>query len=215
MTFWGIIMRIGEIIETETTGFVAESLELNQPPALGSLVKVEVGEGGCVYGVVSHGTTTGLDPGRRAVRRSTAEVYDEAIYDEHPELRHTLRTEFSVLLVGCVEDGAIRQHLPAQPPPLHYSVHQCTEDEVRAFSEWLYYLRLLLSALPPSTGGVGGGLSEQLLAAHVRQAYRQRGEDREWLERAAREIAALLKHDYERLMTVLYAIEPEQRMDSG
>lgn len=47
------------------------------------------------------------------------EVYHEAIYDEHPELRHTLRTEFSVLLVGCVEGGAIRQHLPAQPPPLH------------------------------------------------------------------------------------------------
>lgn len=194
-------MRIGEIVETGTTGFVAESLELNQPPALGSLVKVEVGEGGCVYGVVSHGTTAGLDPGRRAVRRSTAEVYDGAIYDEHPELRHTLRTEFSVLLVGCVENGAIRQHLPAQPPPLHYSVHQCTEEEVRAFSEGLYYLRLLLAA----SGEVP---SEQLLAAHVRQAYRQRGQDREWLERAAREIAALLKHDYERLMTVLYAIEP-------
>jgi len=208
-------MRIGEIIETGTTGFVAESLDpkLNRPPALGSLVKVEVGEGGCVYGVVSHGTTAGLDPGRRAVRRSTEQVYDQAIYDEHPELRHTLRTEFSVLLVGCVEDGLppappilggtgdIRQHLPAQPPPLHYSVHQCTEDEVRAFSERLYYLRLLLSA-------VGEVPSEQLLAAHVRQAHRQRGEDREWLERAAREIAALLKHDYERLMTVLYAIEP-------
>jgi hypothetical protein len=189
-------MRIGEIIETGTTGFVAESLELNQPPALGNLVKVEVGEGTCVYGVVSHGTTAGLDPGRRAVRRSTEEVYDE-----HPELKHTLRTEFSVLLVGCVEDGAIRQHLPAQPPPLHYSVQQCTEKEVRAFSEGLYYLRLLLSA----SGEVP---SEQLLAAHVRQAYRQRGQDREWLERAAREIAALLKHDYERLMTVLYAIEP-------
>ena len=193
-------MRIGEIIETGTTGFVAESLELNRPPALGSLVKVEVGEGACVYGVVSHGTTAGLDPGRRAVRRSTAEVYDEAIYAEHPELTRTLRTEFSVLLVGCVEDGAIRQHLPAQPPPLHYSVHQCTEEEVRAFSERLYYLRLLLAA----TGEVP---SEQLLAAHVRQAYRQRGQDREWLERAAREIAALLKHDYERLMTVLYGIE--------
>jgi len=206
-------MRIGEIIETGTTGFVAESLELNRPPALGSLVKVEVGEGGCVYGVVSHGTTAGLDPGRRAVRRSTEAVYDQAIYDEHPELRHTLRTEFSVLLVGCVEDGlppgpptlggtgGIRQHLPAQPPPLHYSVHQCTEEEVRAFTEGLYYLRLLLAA-------AGEVPSEQLLAAHVRQAYRQRGQDREWLERAARGIAALLKHDYERLMTVLYAIEP-------
>ncbi len=193
-------MRIGEIIETGTTGFVAESLKLNRPPALGSLVKVEVGDGSCVYGVVSHGTTAGLDPGRRAVRRSTEQVYDEAIYDEHPELRHTLRTEFSVLLVGCVEDGAIRQHLPAQPPPLHYSVHECTEEEVRTFSERLYYLRLLLSA-------AGEVPSEQFLAAHVRQAYRQRGEDREWLERAAREIAALLKYDYERLMTVLYAIE--------
>ncbi len=195
-------MRIGEIIETGTTGFVAESLELNRPPALGSLVKVEVGEGVCVYGVVSHGATAGLDPGRRAVRRSSEQVYDEAIYDEHPELRHTLRTEFSVLLVGCVEDGVIRQHLPAQPPPLHYSVHQCDEEEVRAFSERLYYLRLLLSA-------PGEVPSEQFLAAHVRQAYRQRGQDREWLERAAREIAALLKHDYERLMTVLYAIEAE------
>jgi hypothetical protein len=194
-------MRIGEIIETGTTGFVAESLELNRPPALGSLVKVEVGDGARVYGVVSHGTTAGLDPGRRAVRRSTAEVYDGAIYDEHPELRHTLRTEFSVLLVGCVEDGAIRQHLPAQPPPLHYSVHQCTGEEVRAFSERLYYLRLLLAA-------PGEVPSEQLLAAHVRQAYRQRGQDREWLERAARAIAALLKHDYEQLMTVLYGIEP-------
>lgn len=200
MAFGGVMMRIGEIVETGTTGFVAESLELNRPPALGSLVKVEVGDGSCVYGVVSHGTTAGLDPGRRAVRRSTEKVYDEAIYDEHPELRHTLRTEFSVLLVGCVENGAIRQHLPAQPPPLHYSVHQCMEEEVRAFSERLYYLRLLLAA----TGEVP---SEQFLAAHVRQAYRQRGQDREWLERAAREIAALLKYDYERLMTVLYAIE--------
>jgi hypothetical protein len=164
------------------------------------LVKVEVGDGACVYGVVSHGTTAGLDPGRRAVRRSTEEIHDEAIYDEHPELRHTLRTEFSVLLVGCLEDGATRQHLPAQPPPLHYTVHHCTEDEVRAFSQRLYYLRLLLAA-------AGEVPSEQLLAAHVRQAYRQRGQDSEWLARAAREIAALLKQDYERLMTVLYGIE--------
>ena len=201
-------MRIGEIIETGTTGFVAESLELNRPPALGSLVKVEVGDGDCVYGVVNQGTTAGLDPGRRAVRRSSEEVYDEAIYDEHPELRHILRTEFGVLLVGCVEDGIIHQHLPAKPPPLHFSVHQCKEEEVRAFSEGLYYLRLLLAA-------PGEVPSEQLLAAHVRQAYRQRGQDREWLERAAREIATLLKHEYERLMTVLYAIEPEWSRSNG
>jgi len=31
----------------------------------------------------------------------------------------------------------------------------------------------------------------------------------------AREIAALLKHDYERLMTVLYAIEPGREDNDG
>jgi len=50
--------------------------------------------------------------------------------------------------------------------------------------------------------------TEQLVAAHVRETYRQRGGDAEWLERTARELASLLKHDYERLMTILYAIEP-------
>jgi hypothetical protein len=196
-------MRIGEIIETTTIGFVAESEELNRPPALGSLVKVQVGGADYAYGVVSYGTTTSPEPGRRVVRRSTGEVFDEAIYNEHPQLRRILHTEFNVILVGWVEDGVIYQHLPPQPPPLHHSVYQCAPDEVKAFSQWLYYLRLLLSA-------PGEVPAEQLVAAHVRETYRQRGGDAEWLERTARELASLLKHDYERLMTILYAIEPAQ-----
>jgi len=70
------------------------------------------------------------------------------------------------------------------------------------------FQRAALLPAPAPFGSCGEVPSEQLLAAHVREAHRQRGEDREWLERAAREIAALLKHDYERLMTVLCAIEP-------
>lgn len=194
-------MRIGEIIETGTTGFVAESFTLHRPPPLGSLVKVEVASQPRIYGVVSHGTTTSPEPGRRAVRRSNEEVYDEAIYEAHPQLKRVLRTEFTVLLVGCVENGQIRHHLPPQPPPLHHSVHQCTADELRAFTEQRYYLRLLLSADSPVP-------IEQLIAAHVREAYRQRGNDAQWLEATARELASLLKNDYERLMTLLYAVEP-------
>jgi hypothetical protein len=196
-------MKIGEIIETATTGFVAESEELNRPPALGSLVKVQVGGADYAYGVVSYGTTTSPEPGRRAVRRSTEEVFDEAIYDEHPQLRRILHTEFNAILVGWVQGGIIHQHLPPHPPPLHHSVYQCAPEEVKAFSQWLYYLRLLLS----SRAGVS---AEQLVAAHVRETYRQRGGDAEWLERTARELASLLKHDYERLMTILYAIEPDR-----
>jgi hypothetical protein len=191
--------RIGEIVETETAFFVAESFTLHRPPALGQLVYVDTDTVERAYGVVCYGTTASPDPGRRAIRRSTGEVYDEAVYREHPQLQHTLRTEFTARLVGCVEENQVRHYLPRRPPPLHYSVHQCAPQEVKDFTEQLVYFRLLLAAteIPP----------EHLLAAHIRQVHDQRGRDREWLARAARAVAGLLKSDYERLMTVLYGID--------
>ena len=193
--------RIGEIVETSTTGFVAVSKTLHQPPALGSLVKVQLGGEDYAYGVVAFGTTVSPDPGRRAVPRASDEVYDEAVYARQPQLTRVLHTEFSVVLVGCFEDGSIRQHLPPQPPRLHYDVHECTPDEVRRFSERQVYFRLLLDAQVQVP-------AEQLLAAHIRQVYRARGRDAAWLERAARQVTSLLRDDYDRMMTVLYGIEP-------
>jgi hypothetical protein len=199
--------RIGEVIETTSTGFAAESFELNRPPALGSLVVVDVTEetgasqGTQLYAVVTYGQTAGLDPSRRAVRRSTDTVVDSAVYREHPELEHILRTEFGATLVGFVADGVVRQHLPSQPPPLHYSVHRASSEQVRRFTGKLHYLRLLVAA--------GGQVpAPQILAASVREAYQQRGGDRAWLASAAREVATLLKDDHQALLTALYAIDP-------
>jgi hypothetical protein len=194
-------MRIGEIVETNSMGFVAESLELHRPPALGSLVKVEQEHGRRIYAVVSYGQTTGLEPGRRALRRSTEEVHDAAIYDEHPELRRTLRTVFDAIYVGWEDGDRLRQHLPPHPPPLHFSVHGCEAAEVERFSTGLYYLRLLLAAtieLPVA----------HLVIAHVNETYRVRGLDSAWVSAAARELAALLKNDNPTLMSILYAIDP-------
>ncbi len=193
--------RIGEIIETGTTLFVAESFALNQPPPLGRLVYVQNGDIQ-IYGVVCFGTTTSPDPGRRAVRRSTVGVYDEAIYHEHPQLEHTLHTEFTVRLVGYSQNGIIYRYLPPTPPPLHFSVLDCHVNQVHVFTEQLTYLRLLLQAveIPP----------EQLIAAHIRQAYQARGHDDSWLTGAARLIAGLFKNDYDRLMTVLNGIVPQE-----
>lgn len=193
--------RIGEIIETGTMSFIAESFTLHRPPALGQLVYVETESVACIYGVVCYGTTASPDPGRRAVRRSTQDVYDEAIYREHPQLQRTLRTEFVARLVGCAEDGQTRHYLPPQPPPLHYSVHKCPPSRVSTFTEKLTYLRLLLDVTEIP--------AEQLLAAHIREVYRTRNRDHNWLSLAAREVAGLLKRDYERLMTVLYGIDPQ------
>jgi hypothetical protein len=180
---------------------MAESFALHRPPALGRLVCVETEPLPLIYGVVCHGTTASPDPGRRAVRRSTEDVYDGAIYREHPQLELTLRTEFTVRLVGYDDGQRVRHYLPPQPPPLHYSVHDCSTAQVKAFTDRLRYLNLLLAAteIPP----------EQLLAAHIRQVYGARSSDKVWLARVAREVSGLLKSDYERLMTVLYGIEPQ------
>ncbi len=110
-------MRIGEIIESASTRFVAESFELNQPPALGSLVKVQVGEERDLCGVVCHGETSSLDPGRRAVRRSTEDSFDDQIYRQSPQLEQVPRTEFTSLAVGVKEGRMVSQGLPSQPPP--------------------------------------------------------------------------------------------------
>ena len=201
-------MRIGEIVETTSTGFVAESLKLNSPPPLGSVVTVHVPAESAgkpaeaaIYAVVTYGQTAGLDPSRRAIRRSTEAVFDEAVYRDNPELGHVLRTEFGAALVGFLADGYVRQHLPSQPPPLHFSVQSVSQEDLRRFTDSFAYFRLLLTVAGPV-------LPAQVLAANVREVYRQRGQDRMWLDAAAREVATLLKDDHQALLTVLYAIDP-------
>lgn len=196
-------MRIGEIIHTTSTGFTAESFDLHTPPALGSLVKVRLDSAQELYAVVSFGETGSIEPGRRAVRWTQEGVFDEAIYREHPELTRTLRTVFEALSVGQVVGQDVVQGLPPHPPALHYSVHECSLEEVVRFTQDLFYLRVLVSA----QGRIPG---EHLLAAHLRRVYEERDEDFEWLPRAAREVASLMKHDYDRLMTVLLGIEPRR-----
>ena len=193
-------MRVGEIVKSTSTQFVSESFDMKRPPTLGSLVKVCLDENQDLYGVVCYGETGSIDSGRRAVRRSTEDVYDENIYRENPQLKHVLRTEFTSLSVGVMGGERVLQGVPSQPPPLHYSVHSCEPEETTRFTNELHYFRLLLdSSLPVA--------AEQVLASHVQEMYEQRESDEDWLRRAARETAHLLEQDYDRLIAVLYAIQ--------
>ncbi|MDQ7029766.1 MAG: hypothetical protein Q9O62_08320 [Ardenticatenia bacterium] len=193
---------IGEIVETTTLGFRAGSQELHRPPALGELVKVRHQGRDHWYAVVLY-STTGAEAGRHVVRRATPDVRDEAIYRENPQLQRLLHTLFEARLVGWREEDRLWQTVPPLPPPLHYSVYSCTAEEVADFSERLHYFRLLVDPPPPLP-------AEQVLAAHIRHVYVRRGYDDEWLTRAAREVASLLKEDHARLLSLLYAIDPER-----
>lgn len=201
--------RIGEVIESSTTGFTAGAYELLAAPPFGALIRAQSrSEGLSIYGLVYEIRTGSKEPGGRALVRGRTytgrELYDDEIYHEHPDLAEVLQTEFSAITVGFVEHNRIYQYLPPQPPPVHYSVYECTSDELVRFTERLDCFRSLLFAYQIP--------SDELLAALIRSAARARASTSEgehgFLVRAGREVASLLKDDYDRLTAILRRIRP-------
>jgi hypothetical protein len=195
----------GEVVETSLTTYMAQCFELDHPPPFGGLVRVCDREKRCwIYGAVYHIATGGLDPTRRASVRtpSTANATDEQVYDANPQLSRLLKTEFGVVVLGCRrispdgEIGRIQYIFPDYPPPLHFSVHLCDDEELIEFTEQPQYLRALLNAAQAPV--------EELTAALLRRGTEARnGDGREWLVDTGRALARLLKEDYERLRTIL------------
>ncbi|NJN19386.1 MAG: hypothetical protein HC822_25600 [Oscillochloris sp.] len=198
--------RIGEIIESSTTRFTAGAYELLQAPPFGSLVRAAtLDKELAVYGLVFEIRTGSKEPGGRAVVRGRTytgrEIYDGDIYFEHPDLAEVLQTEFSAITVGFRHNSQIFQYLPPQPPPVHYSVYPCDEQELVEFSASCDFFRGVLFA--------GNIPSDELLAAAIRSVARARPDQREFLVHAGRELAGLLKDDYDRLNALLRRIRPE------
>ncbi len=200
--------RIGEVIESTTTSFTAGAYELLAAPPFGALVRAQArSEGMAVFGLVYEIRTGSKEPGGRALVRgrtySGRELYDAEIYQEHPDLAEVLQTEFSAITVGFVEGGRTYQYLPPQPPPVHYSVYECDSAELAAFTETTDFFRTILFAYQIP--------SDELLSAVIRAAARARppGEaERAYLVYAGREVASLLKDDYDRLTAILRRIRP-------
>src|SRR5205809_3075888 len=163
--------RIGEVIESTTTGFTAGAYELLAAPPFGALVRAQTRvESMAIYGLVYDIRTGSKEPGGRALVRGRTyagrELYDAEIYHEHPDLAEVLQTEFSAITVGFGVDGHIHQYLPPQPPPVHYSVYECSGEELVRFSEATDFFRTLLFAYQIP--------SDELLAAVIRSAARAR-----------------------------------------
>ena len=204
--------HIAEVIETTTTEFLAQCLEpeeLDFPvmPPFGSWVKSEDEESGNqVFGIVTYVTTSPID----SVHRATALGLSLAdLREQQPQIFAMLKTEFRAAIVGFEsppvgvngsrhELGKIYQYLPPRPPQIHQAVYQCEPTEVMRFSEQLDFLRTLLEVKTVP--------SEALVGAAVREIYRLRHGDRNWLIQAGRTLNMLLKDDYDRLRHVLSQI---------
>lgn len=193
-------MRIGEIIESNTTRFVAGAYQLHQAPPFGALVRAEGRDGCAAFGLVYNIETTSREMGGRALVRGREGMYDDDIYLENPDLEVVLQTEFHTLIIGYCDGPTIRQHLPALPPPTHYSVHLCDADEVRRFTEQLQFCRTVLQAADVP--------QEELLAATLRQASAAWPDARAFLVHAGRSLAVLLRDDHARLLAIIERIRP-------
>ncbi|MBM2809312.1 MAG: hypothetical protein HW416_71 [Chloroflexi bacterium] len=198
--------RVGEVIGTAISTFQGQCLRLHESPPLGALVRVRAETDLTIYGIVVGAFTDGLDVGARPIPRAADGMEDAEVYHNHPDLALVLRTCFDCLVVGFDDNAGIHQHLPPTPPPIHYSIGMGSSDEVRGFTRTLDYFRMLLGerSLP----------TEEVLAAHIRCAAtaRERTVADEtayaFRVRAGREVAALLRDDHQRLITVLQRIRP-------
>lgn len=152
-----------------------------------------------LYGVVFHAETGAIEPGRSLTAFGLEE---EDLRREQPQIYELLTTRFSTALIAhSGSDGEIRPYLPPRPPRPHARVFPCDDPETRALTERLDYLRPLL--LGDTVPGLPG---DELIAALLRNAWRARDGDDEFLVRAGRELAALLPRDYDRLRALVNRI---------
>ena len=189
---------IGEIIEANSTSFVAGTYRLLDAPPFGTLVRADGAAGCAAYALVYDVHTASRELGGRAVVRGREGLYDHDIYAENPDLEAVLQTEFHALIVGYCDGPTIRQYLPPLPPPVHYSVHVCDDDERRRFMTRLDFLSTVLAAhdLP----------ADELLAAALRHAADTQPDRYHFVVDAGRRLALLLRDDHARLMTILQRI---------
>lgn len=199
--------HFAEVIETTTTEFLAQCLEpedLSFPvmPPFGSWVKSYDEESGNeVLAVVTYATTTPIDSVHRA--RALGLSLSQ-LREEQPQIFAMLKTEFRVTILGFLTPEASSngyggkrcyQYLPPRPPQIHQGVYHCEQEEIIQFTEELDFLRTLLDVRSVPV--------DSLVAAVLREIYRLRQADRDWLVQAGRKLSTLLKDDYDRLRYIL------------
>ena len=202
--------HIGEVIETTTTEFLAQCLEpeeLNFPamPPFGSWVKsFDEESGNKIFSLVTNVTTAPIDSVHRA--RALGLTLAE-LKEQQPQIFAMLKTEFRAVIIGfetpptneqngySPSDGGIFQYLPPRPPQIHQAVFRCQAEEITKFTNNPDFLRVLLQLQNTPV--------ESLIAATLRESYRLRGGDRQWLVNAGRTLSVLLKNDYDCLKYIL------------
>ncbi len=200
--------RVGEVIESSSTQFVAQCYELHSPPPLGSMVTVRDCDRD-IIGVVFHASTFAVQPGRRPLARGMDENTEEDIYTSNPQLDKLLRTVFEALIVGYVNDRSdpgggvdevVHQRLPPRPLRIHAFVYSCESEQAILFSRSLDFLHFLVNS--------NAQAGDEVISACLRQMGLLQDNPEGYLVRAGRELSLLLAGEPQRLGAVLKGLKP-------
>ncbi len=189
---------IGRVTRCSTRGFVG-AVRLPEPevPAFGTFCRVEAQHGhahvvGLIYDI-------SIEDDEFARQLAVADSPSPEEVADHQENR--LLVEYSALAVGYQTEGRFHYSLPPQPPLTLASIEATSEEEVRAFTERLDFLPLILSAQQVPV--------DDLVVAALRTAaaVRPPSQRRAYLVEAGRALSRLLSRDLARLEMVLRGLE--------
>lgn len=192
-------IEIGRLLRANTSQFVVGCrVSQAEAPSFGALVRVDLGGGYQVYGLI---WDIRIDDDGIVRQLVTANNVDEDTIRDNRTFRN-VPLEMGVLAVGYRENGIVRHLLPPRPPLSLDVIYLCNADELREFTSAgrFGYFRHLLRAADVPVG--------ELLAAHLKQAeeaHRATGNGK-WSEQATKELIVLLRDDYSTLMSVLSAL---------
>jgi hypothetical protein len=185
--------EIGRVLRANTAGF-AIGCRVSQlsMPSFGSLVKAQPVEAReSIYGLIYD---IHIDDDHLIRRLVLAEEPRQSVIEDQRNNR-LLPIEMSVLSIGYRRNGTLSHGLPPRPPLNLDPVFLCLEPaELKQFTDKPGYLRLILRA-------VGGQVPvDQLLVAHIRHCFEQRGQDTAWAMQTIEELIELLRSNYDLLI---------------
>jgi hypothetical protein len=186
---------VGRVLRSSIRGFVVAS-RIPEPdvPIFGSFVKAEIQRGATELIGLVYDIQIADDPFIRQL--ALQEEPDQIALADQREIRG-VPIEVGVVAVGYRDGAQIFHGLPPQPPIMLNRIFICGGDEVRAFTERLDFLRLLLNSREVP--------ADELIVSCLRLAAQARPEPdrRPFLLNAGRELARLMGADLVRLEALL------------
>lgn len=136
-----MLTSFAEVIESSLNTWKGQSWHWDNFPQFGSLITIAAKER-IFYGLVYDIQTSSLDPHRTPIAYQKTEA---ELKTEQPQIFEFLRTTFSCITVGYLQDNRLFYQLAPEPPKIHAFITPATQDQISEFFSEEHYLHLLFS----------------------------------------------------------------------